>query len=149
MEYYNIKDAVAEGVLLKVKLNCDTQNEYIRKLMRERKAEDSFLLLPFHMAECLLDTEYLQVVEVLGEELEAEIEGAPASCCLEGKILYRVSQKLEEKGVIDGDVIQSIRQAHAVRMRLMAERLGDTEEAGLELEELEILRRGRRGWRKK
>ncbi|KAI5188548.1 hypothetical protein NECID01_0161 [Nematocida sp. AWRm77] len=147
MEYYDIKDALSEDATLKAKLNVETENEHIKEVLRGKRIEEKKIHLPYHMIECLLGTEYVDIEPFVDRWQELEIEGAPEHCNLENVLLYHLLPKLERTPGLTEETKNLILSMHRKRAVQGAQRLGSTEEKGLEREEQEILRRGRTGWK--
>ncbi|OAG29692.1 hypothetical protein NEDG_00825 [Nematocida displodere] len=146
MDYYCIKDALTEGVLLKVRFNCDAGHECIQEIIKGRKVEDKMVYLPYYMVECLIGTEYIQVEGLVTREEELEIEGAPEHCNLEQTMFYNTVIKTAEAQLIQPEQKEAIKAMHMKRVLVGSQRLGDATEAYLDREEQDILRRGRVGW---
>jgi len=146
MEYYNIKDALAEGALIRVELLADKNDQNIQEIIKGKKSEDKKILLPYHMVECLTATSHVSIDKLVQKELEMEIEGAPDFCNLENTVIYTLIEKIEDNSIVSEDVRELVRAMHGRRVVKHSKELGEKGERHLSREEKEILRKGRAGW---
>ncbi|KAI5189694.1 hypothetical protein NEMIN01_0647 [Nematocida minor] len=148
MEYYSIKDAITEGVLIKVKLKCELNSPYIQELLRDRRVENNCVYLPYYMVECVINTDYLEIVELIEKDKQEEMEGAPEHVNMQGRMLYRALEKIEKIHPLskeDKEVVKNMHMARAIKgSRELAE---PAAQQGYEKEEERILRKGKTGWK--
>ncbi|KAI5181508.1 hypothetical protein NEOKW01_1689 [Nematocida sp. AWRm80] len=147
MEYYAINDALAEGTLFKVRLKCNLDNKYLEKILKGRRIENNLLYLPYYMIECLLGTEYIEVVEVLDKKVEEHIEGSPEHCNLEDQQIYMLQSKLQNLPLLSSELKEQVREMHRKRTVKGTNQLSNDNEKYLDREEKQILRKGRAGWK--
>lgn len=148
MEYYSIKDATAEGIMIKVRLKCDLTNRYMQEFLQNRVVENNCVYLPYYMMECIANTDYMEIVEILEQKSVDEMEGSPEHVSLEGVLLYATLKKIEKVSPLSKEEKEIVKQMHLLRAVKGSKELAETAVHPLyEKEEESILRRGRAGWR--
>lgn len=148
MEYYSIKDAITEGIMIKVRLKCNLKNTYMQEFLRDRLIENNCVYLPYYMVECIANTDYMEIIEVLDREKQEEMEGSPEHVSLNGTVLYSALKKIENIHPIEKESKDIIKQMHLARAVKGSKELAETDmHRSYSKEEEAILRKGRIGWK--
>ncbi|KAH9386505.1 uncharacterized protein NEMAJ01_1401 [Nematocida major] len=148
MEYYSLKDALSEGVLLKVRLKCEVSDARVQELLKGRPIEGDCVYLPYYMVECISSTSYVEIVDVLGQEVLEEMEGAPEHVDMEGRLFYSALCKIDGMHPLGPGAKATVKAMHLSRAVSGSAELGGSAVRGVySREEEAILRKGRLGWR--
>lgn len=147
MEYYSIKDAISEGVMVKTRLKCDLNSSHMQEFLKGRIVDNEYVYLPYYLIDCIINTDYLEIVEVIDKKRAEEMEGSPNYIDMQEQLLYSAVGKIETVYPLPKEEKEIIKYMHLSRavkgsLELAEPSIG----MGYEKEEESILRKGKIGW---
>ncbi|KAI5172055.1 hypothetical protein NEFER03_1300 [Nematocida sp. LUAm3] len=147
MEYFSIKDAIVEGIFLKVRLNVDLQKKDLQEVLKGRIKENE-VILPYYMAECLLSTGYIEIIEVIEKKELLEMEGSLEYYDLQGKMFFPFIEKMCKEKIINEEEKKIVKKMHHRRAIKGSKMLSEEGVKYLDREEERILWKARGAWRR-